>query len=129
MKPFLRRLSLCLLAVVAVEVVLQVGLYVGDRNGRIAYLPVDRTSLSDANRDTLKQFLSSTNTHVEIHRDLGWWPSATRFNSARMRGTRAYRPKPAPGTTRVVTYGDSFTYCTDAEVAESWQAAGPWDSS
>jgi hypothetical protein len=53
--------------------------------------------------------------------ELGWtWrPSSASeageqtINALGARGPREYEPEPAPGTTRVLTYGDSFTYCDE----------------
>ncbi len=44
------------------------------------------------------------------------------FNSIGARGSRDYPPQPAPGTLRITSFGDSFTYCAEVEWDASWQA-------
>ena len=69
-------------------------------------------------------------TLAVFDRELGWTarPSgstpggAETVNAAGARGPREYAPEPPAGTTRVLTFGDSFTWCSEVADAETWQA-------
>ncbi|NOT30308.1 MAG: SGNH/GDSL hydrolase family protein [Planctomycetes bacterium] len=63
-------------------------------------------------------------------RELGWnWrPSSVsedgryRINALGARGPREYGPAPLAGTRRVLTFGDSFTFCDEVGAEDSFQA-------
>ncbi len=59
--------------------------------------------------------------------ELGWTYQANskagvRFNSMGARGTREYSREKPDGVTRVICFGDSFTFCAEVGNEETWQA-------
>ncbi len=64
----------------------------------------------------------------EIHPVLGWRYAANhrsaahQLNSAALRSTKDYSPRPGPGVLRIAAFGDSFVYGSEVENQDAWAA-------
>src|SRR5215210_5385973 len=74
-------------------------------------------------------------TYIRFDPTLGWIPAPDeihrggeggaivyRTNRASLRAEREYAERPAPGVRRIAAFGDSFTYCEEADLADCWTA-------
>ncbi len=78
---------------------------------------------------TLEKMGAEPTGNWVFDRELGWTWRASRVsedglyatNALGARGPREYGPAPAAGTRRVLTFGDSFTYCDEVGPADTFQ--------
>jgi hypothetical protein len=81
-------------------------------------------------RETLAKMGAESQGTWVFDRELGWtWrPSSAAedglyaINALGARGPREYERAPAPGKRRMLTFGDSFTFCDEVRAEASFQA-------
>ena len=74
--------------------------------------------------------IASGDAYVAFDAGLGWLPTPLvdriggdvhyRHNAAGLRSDRGYASTPEPGLRRIAAYGDSFTYCEEADIEDCW---------
>jgi len=82
-------------------------------------------------RDELRR-IAANETYITFDSALGWVPSpgsehegggiVYRANRAGLRAEQEYLPNPSAGVRRLAAFGESFTYCEEADVADCWVA-------
>jgi hypothetical protein len=127
--PWWLRLALLAAIGIGLEGTAATGLYLLQRTRGVVYQPLAVSSISSAHRDVLTRLLEDRTEHFAYSASLGWTlkPNSTsgagRSNAAGLRAGREYTRTPPPGTTRIATFGDSFTYGGDVRDHETWQVA------
>lgn len=131
--PGLRqRIGLLLLALLAAELSAFLCLQAleqlsarGVVRSHLEYDPLDR--LSDRHAEILARMLAGEPSHRRISSSLGWTPAENNttdlyeINSAGIRGRREYGFEVPPGITRMLTFGDSFTFGDEVGNESTWQ--------
>jgi len=129
-----RRIKVALLSLVLAVVVLDVALnFTLLREGTLLGRPLPPFDATpDARQEEwLAQQLEGQTAHLsQFDSELGWVPVALanvpsqglRFNSIGARGGREYGEQPAEGNTRIVCFGDSYTYGSEVPDGDDWPA-------
>ena len=81
-------------------------------------------------RETLVKMAAEVHGTWAFDSELGWtWRSSSAsedglyaINALGARGPREYGREPAPGKLRILTFGDSFTFCDEVKAEASYQA-------
>jgi len=81
-------------------------------NGRTTRLERLSSVLDDKQKQAVLSVLTDENFWLRIDDDLGW--------VAPIRSPGEHTKKKAEGTTRIVAFGDSFTYGDEVEMEETW---------
>jgi hypothetical protein len=121
-----RRLGVAVLAVVLALLLAELGLrFAAPR------LPLARV-LNGAERGSNIDRLAAGRVTRLFDPDLGWVPTPDfsqyradervhyLHNRSGLRADREFAPRPRAGLRRIAAYGDSFTYCTEVELADCW---------
>ena len=128
-----RSLRALLLVLLTTEVSATLGLktleWLRTRDSRWAeleYAPVDR--LAERHRTLLERMLDGERSHRRISSELGWTLAENgrtdlyEINSAGIRSRREIALDGPPDTTRLLTFGDSFTFGDEVGNDDTWQA-------
>ena len=114
---------------VTVEGISYIGLWWLAKHRDIEYQPLLLEPLSPKYQRSLKPFVEGKAKHILYSRTLGWKPKANQnyysgeyvTNSMAIRHDREFAMLPSSGTTRIATFGESYTQGHEVGNKDTWQ--------